>query len=163
MELKKIVKISCIIIIIFIILDQTSKILIDNLVTSDVKFIPNILTITKLENEGLAFGINKQNLGNAILVIVVLIFMIKYMIDQKENMTTKNVIFLSLILAGGISNLIDRIFRGAVFDFIQIGNFPVFNFADMSIVIGWILFVINFIFYSYKEVKEIVKEDKKKE
>ena len=78
--------------------------------------------------------------------------MIRYVITQRQFMTSKMIIFLSLILAGGFSNLIDRIFRGAVLDFIKIGTFPVFNFADVFIVIGWILFLINILKFSFKEL-----------
>ena len=60
-------------------------------------------------------------------------------------MTKRIIIFLSFIIAGGISNVMDRMFRGAVFDFIKIGQFPVFNFADICIVVGWLLFAISFI------------------
>lgn len=146
-----------------IIIDQTSKILIAQFMENDFKIIPNnILTITKVENEGMAFGLNKQNLGNIGLSTIILIVIINYIIVQKERMTRSVVIYLSFIIAGGISNVIDRIWKGAVFDFIKVGNFPVFNFADMCIVCGWLLFVANFIKYTAIELKaEIpVKKDK---
>ena len=155
MELKKIFKIILIICFILIIIDQSSKILINKFIQDDVKIIPNnILTITKVENEGIAFGLNKRNLGNIALNIIVLI------ISQKDNMTKSIIIFLSLILAGGISNVIDRIFKGAVFDFIKIGEFPVFNFADIFIVFGWILFVIDFIKYTSIEIAMLKNSSK---
>lgn len=153
MNLKKILKISLIIIIILIIIDQSSKILIKKFVSEDISIITNFLTITKVENEGIAFGLNKNNIANICLTAIVLIVIINYIINQKANMTTKIIVFLSMILAGGFSNLIDRIFKGGVFDFIEIINFPVFNFADILIVVGWILFAVNFILYSVKEVK----------
>ncbi len=67
-------------------------------------------------------------------------------------MTFKTILFISFIIAGGFSNLLDRIFRGAVLDFIKIGSFPVFNLADVFIVIGWILFVVNIMRFSFKEL-----------
>ena len=164
MELKKILKIIVIIGIVLIILDQTSKILFSNFMKNDISIIPNdILTITKVENEGFAFGLNKQNLANICLSVIILILIFNYINAQKQRMTKPIVIYLSLIISGGISNIIDRIFRGAVFDFIKIGDFPVFNFADMFIVCGWILFVINFIKYTAIDIKaEIpIKKDKK--
>lgn len=146
MELKNIFKIILIIGFVLIILDQTSKIVINNFMENDIKIIPNdILTITKVENEGIAFGLNKQNIGNIALSVIVLAVIFNYIISQKDRMKKSIIIFLSFIISGGISNVLDRIFKGAVFDFIKIGEFPVFNFADMFIVCGWILFVINFI------------------
>ena len=164
MELKKIFKIIICISLILIIIDQTSKILIDNLVKDDIKLISNnILTITKVENEGIAFGLNKQNLGNIGLCIIILIAIFNYIISQKARMTKKVIIFLSFIIAGGISNVIDRIFKGAVFDFIKIGDFPVFNIADICIVLGWLLFLINFLKYTTIDIiAEIPKKDKSK-
>jgi signal peptidase II len=158
MKLKKITKISLVIIFIILLIDQISKIIINTVVTSDINLISDILVITKVENKGIAFGLNKQNVINIILTFLIIGLIIKYMIDQKANLSTKTVVFLDLILAGGISNLLDRIFKGAVFDFIKIGDFPVFNIADCCIVIGWLLFVINFIFYSGLEIKAAIKK-----
>ena len=164
MELKNIFKIILIIGFVLIVLDQTSKIVINNFMENDIKIIPNdILTITKVENEGIAFGLNKQNIGNIALSVIVLAVIFNYIISQKDRMKKSIIIFLSFIISGGISNVLDRIFKGAVFDFIKIGEFPVFNFADMFIVCGWILFVINFIKETAIDLKaEIpVKKDKK--
>jgi signal peptidase II len=55
---------------------------------------------------------------------------------------------LALVLAGAVGNLIDRMvrspgfLRGAVVDFIRVGNFPTFNVADSAITIGAVLLVI---------------------
>ncbi|MCA9385458.1 signal peptidase II [Candidatus Dojkabacteria bacterium] len=47
-----------------------------------------------------------------------------------------------LLLAGGLSNLIDRIVYGGVIDFIRIGSLPIFNFADSIINLGLVIFII---------------------
>ncbi len=58
------------------------------------------------------------------------------------------VIGLSLVLGGALGNLIDRVFRtpgflkGAVVDFVHVGQFPTFNVADSAITIGAVLIVI---------------------
>lgn len=154
MELKKIFKIVLILGIILILFDQTGKILVNCFVEKDISIIPNdILSVTKVNNEGIAFGLNKQNLINIFLSIIVLIFVFNYIIKQKERMTNLIIVYLTLIISGGISNVLDRIFKGAVFDFIKIGDFPVFNFADMFIVIGWVLFLINFIKETMIDIK----------
>ena len=87
------------------------------------------------------------------LTFLVLAIIIRFLVTQKKNLNYKTTIFISMMIAGGISNVIDRIFRGAVFDFIKIGDFPVFNIADSIIVIGWILFVIDLI----RNIREISK------
>ena len=53
-----------------------------------------------------------------------------------------------LIMAGGVSNIIDRIFRGYVVDFIQMKPFRIFNFSDALIVISVCIFI-------YLEIKEL--------
>ena len=68
--------------------------------------------------------------------------------------TTK--IMLSLVLAGGISTLIDRLARGFIVDYIDINpmfQFPIFNIADIYIVFGWIILVIHTIKYTRKQIR----------
>lgn len=101
----------------------------------DTVLITNILEICKVRNEGIAFGVNQKNLSNIVLTVVVLCFIIRFVISQKDNLEYKNMFFIGMMLAGGISNLIDRIFRGAVFDFIKISSFPIFNLADCFITL----------------------------
>ena len=145
MESKKILKIILIFVIAIVLVDQISKILVDNFMPEETIVLQNVLSITKYENEGVAFGINNQNISNIALILLVLAIIIRFVITQRKNLTIKVTVFISMMIAGGISNLIDRIFRGAVFDFIEIGDFPIFNLADSFIVIGWILFVIDLI------------------
>ena len=145
MESKKIFKIILILVIVIVLIDQISKILVDKFMPDETVILQNVLSITKYENEGIAFGINNQNVSNIALILLVLTIIIRFVITQRKNLTIKVTVFISMMIAGGISNLIDRIFRGAVFDFIEIGDFPIFNLADSFIVIGWILFVIDLI------------------
>ena len=164
MELKKIFKILIITCFIVILIDQVSKILIDNLVKNDIVVIEEVLTITKSHNQKASSVLVKQNLGNIGLCLVIIIIIFNYIISQKDKMKKSIIIFLSFILAGGVSNLIDRIFRSTVFDFIKIENFPVFNIADIFIVIGWLLFVISFLKETAIDLKAAipVKDDNHK-
>ncbi len=114
----------------------------------------DIFSITLVQNTGIAFGWNPNNTKNIVLTLIVLLVFIHFIRNQKERMNIPTAITIALILAGGCSNLLDRIVRGGVIDFIQISNFPIFNIADCYIVIGWILLIVFFI----KNNKEMVGE-----
>lgn len=119
--------------------------------------IPGFLNSTPVQNKGGAFGIGQNSTMTFIITnIIVLGIIIRFMILQKEQIDKKTNIALCLVLAGGFSNLIDRIFRGYVVDFLDVSpiiTFPKFNLADIYIVIGFILLAAFFATYTWKEVK----------
>ncbi len=91
-----------------------------------------------------------------IVSAVVIILVTKFILTKKNDVSICILISLGLILAGGIGNLIDRIFRGFVVDYIDITpliKYPVFNLADMCIVIGCIAVAINLIVNIIKDRK----------
>ena len=125
--------------LIIIILDQLTKYFV---IDKNIIVIPNFLNITYTKNTGGAFGLGTINIIT-IINILLLIVMIAFII--KENKKIRYFFPFVLIISGTIGNLIDRIFRGYVIDFIDINlfNFPNFNVADICITIG--IFIIVFI------------------
>lgn len=130
---------------------------------SSISVIPHFLNLTYVENRGAAFGILQGQ--TIILVFVVAIFLaaILYFLISGKIRSTFLIWTLSLILAGGVGNLIDRISRGYVVDYLDIGplfSFPVFNFADCCVVVGAIMLIIYMLFLDgKKDKKEISKEE----
>ena len=63
---------------------------------------------------------------------------------------------LALLIGGGIGNLIDRIRLGEVVDYIKFEpiNFPVFNFADICVVVGVIVLAVYFLFFDKSSKKK---------
>lgn len=124
-------------------------------------FFDGFLRITLVYNQGGVFGI-LQGYKNMFLVvsIIVLIIMIVYYFYEK-NRTMLFSVSLSLIIAGAIGNIIDRLIPGrpGVVDFISVGvdgiyRWPAFNVADSAIVAGAFLLVIVF----YQEEKRRKQE-----
>ena len=131
-----------------VLIDQISKILIHakiNLYES-IQIIPHLLDFTYIRNEGIAFGINFAGSKVIFIVFPILItFYLFSLLKDKEFDEPFYQISLLLIIGGAIGNIIDRIFRGYVIDFIDfhINNvhWYVFNLADSSVTIG-LLFLL---------------------
>jgi signal peptidase II len=131
-----------------LLIDQISKILIHakiNLYES-IQIIPHLLDFTYIRNEGIAFGINFAGSKVIFIVFPILItFYLFSLLKDKEFDKPFYQISLLLIIGGAIGNIIDRIFRGYVIDFIDfhINNvhWYVFNLADLSVTIG-LLFLL---------------------
>ena len=134
-------------IVLIVVIEQVLKIYImDNYKEiGSISLIENAINITYVENTGGAFGIGQNDLFTFILVNAMVIgIIVRFIITQKDRIGVATLVALTLILGGGISNLLDRIFRGYVVDYIDISpifKFPVFNLADLLIIVGWIWFV----------------------
>lgn len=145
---NKIVKIIVIIVTIIIFIDQTSKILVSNLLSETIG--NDFFKLEIVRNTGMAFGFNDGNIKNIFISIFVLAIVISFVKNQLERIDKKTGIAIAMAIGGAISNLIDRIFRGGVLDFIKIYKIPNFNLADFFIVVGWILIIIFLIDFSRK-------------
>lgn len=152
---------SIILVLILIILDQSFKIYILKNNMDNKTIIDNTLQIDYVENKGGAFGIAQGSTGTFIVTnIIVLGLILRFIYLQKEEMDTKTLVMLLLILAGGISNFMDRISLGFVVDYINLFpkvNFPRINLADIYICVGWIAFLITIALRTIKELREIRK------
>ena len=144
---------------------QIVNIIVINNLTESKVLIDGFLSLTYYENTGGAFGVGQgDTIGFALISIIVIAIIIRFMVLQKDRIDKKTMIALELIIAGGVSNLIDRLFRGFVVDYIDINqlmSFPIFNLADLCISIGWIILVISIIRFWFKEVRTLEKNKNK--
>lgn len=141
-----------------ILLDQITKILIVNNLelNSSIILIDNFLKFLYIKNTGAAFGIFS---GNIFLLIFITLILMYFLINElNKNIKDKlYLITIPLIIGGALGNLIDRVFRGYVVDFISFTLFnkemAIFNVADIFICVGVFL-------YAYIVIKDGVKDGK---
>lgn len=127
--------------------DQILKFLLynKNFVKEDFVLIKGLLYLVPAsQNPGIAFGFLKDY-GNFFIIpasLAILFIFVMYLRTSK-----KKTVFrwgLLLMLAGAMSNLIDRIIHGSVIDYLLLNKFPYsFNLADVSILTGLGLIIIN--------------------
>ncbi len=131
--------------ILIFLIDQYTKYL---MLSNNKKLINKDFLLFKLDfvrNYGAAFNIfNGSRILLSFISIVFSILLI-YLILRKNKINLLDLYSYSFILGGTIGNGMDRILKGFVIDFINLNviNFPVFNIADISINIGFILLLFS--------------------
>jgi|LSQX01.3.fsa_nt_gb signal peptidase II len=156
------------IILVGIIADQLTKLLttlylpkqFDSFYEDPLQVIPKFFFLVEHHNEGVAWS---QFEGVFFVLYIVPIFalaMFFYLLYKGNLKTMKTYsIGLSLMIAGTIGNLLDRIFLGYVIDFLSFtfGTYvyPTFNLADSSLVIGVALFCIDILFLEPKRTQKL--------
>ena len=142
-------------IVLLVALDQGAKMIIVRTIRfySSIPVITGFFSLTHIHNKGAIFGMFNQTDGPLITIVLtaaslialgmVIVYFFKTPASEKWMK-----ISLSLILAGALGNLTDRVFRGYVIDFLEFYvkryHWPTFNVADSCISIGALLLVIVF-------------------
>lgn len=142
--MKKIAIIS----LICIIIDQVIKVV----VTTNLEFahsinvINNFFRLTYLQNTGAAWSILSGNRILLVMITLIALFIIYYFFIKGKEIKKHESILYGLLLGGILGNLIDRVRFGYVIDYLDFNifsyHYPVFNFADICIVISIIVLLI---------------------
>jgi len=144
-------------ILILLTADQLTKVIVAQKIPflNSKSIIPGFFNLTHIRNRGAIFGFFSQSGSQLIYVmltlasLVALVFVVFYFFKTPTSERLM-IISLSLILAGALGNMIDRIFRGYVIDFLDFyvkkWHWPSFNIADASITIGAIFIIFIFFF-----------------
>ncbi len=155
---------------VLLVIDQVTKVVARNTLTNgkSVYIIDKVLCFHYLENRGSVWGILQGRINFLLIVSLILFIVLVYVYVKIPK--EKNYLYLLWIdvamIAGAVGNTIDRIVFGYVTDFIyvEIINFPIFNFADCCITVSAVCTVIliltkykndNFSFLSFKKKNEI--------
>lgn len=149
---------SMLILLLLIAVDQLTKVIMKLWLEpiGTAPFLPHVVQFHYAENTGAAFSSlqNARWLFISLTTIVCIVILVLMLTDKVKS----GIIYtaFTLIVSGGLGNLIDRIFRGYVIDFVEpiFVNFAIFNFADSLITCGAAL-LMGYLIY------DIVMESKK--
>ena len=116
----------------------------------DVTLIPGVLALTLVRNVGAAFGIFGGHIWAFVACAAVVIAVCVGWLALAKGHTCLETVALSMVCAGALGNVIDRVSQGFVTDMIKplFIDFPVFNIADIAITCGFVLFLAAVFFGS---------------
>ena len=116
--------------LIFLILDQLSKWWV---IGSGMNYTKNV---------GVAFSLPIEGVVLVFVYLIVLSLLIWFWFSNMQREYFLSKLVISLVVAGAIGNIVDRVWYGGVVDFIFLGFWPAFNFADTYLTVAGILFIL---------------------
>lgn len=142
---------------VLIIIDRISKIMAAKYLVGKgtVVIIPHLLGLQYLENTGMAFSmLSGKTVFLAVVTSLALAVMAYFLFIKRIGQPFERFCFI-LIFAGGVGNLIDRIFQGYVIDYFEFlfMDFAIFNVADVYVCMGVGLYAL-YVFYTEYFKKE---------
>lgn len=115
-----------------------------------------ILSLTHIRNNGAAWSILEGKMWFFVIITIIALLILPYLLYKYRMETKWLTVGLSLIIGGTIGNFIDRVRLGYVVDMFQVEffHFPIFNFADVSLVIGVMCIFVYVLFFDEKNKGE---------
>lgn len=140
-----------------VVLDRLTKYIVEQRLPlhESISIIPGFFKLTHIENRGAAFGLfadspSEWKVAMLVLFSVIALVVVSFLLWKNSHAMTSTGVGLALILGGAIGNLWDRLAAGHVTDFllfyISRYEWPAFNVADSSIVVGAGLLVVEILF-----------------
>ncbi len=130
-------------VVLVVLFDQITKFIIRaNLSKGESVPSDGFFRFTYYENSGTIFGL----FPNATVILTVVSFLaigfLIYFFRTQRSPGLVMRIAIGILLGGAVGNLIDRLFKGEVTDFVDVGRWPIFNIADASITVGIFLLIV---------------------
>ena len=169
MKRQKMLCVDFVLFILLLVFDQFTKYLAVAKLKGQSAFvlINGVLELQYLENRGSAFGMLQGKkvfiLLVGILFLAVIMFFL-FRLPETKKFTIVHIL-LTLIVSGGIGNMIDRFRLDYVVDFISfvLIDYPIFNVADIYIVCGTVILFLLFLFVFKEEDLSFLSIRKKRE
>ncbi len=150
--------ISFSVILFLVIVDQIIKYLVDVFLNpvESYMLIPHVLQLRYVENNGAMMGFMEGKTEIMTALSLICFIAVAFVIFSGKIKNKLDFVSLVMICAGGVGNIIDRIFRGFVIDYIEVlfVDFYVFNFADCLITVSAFLLFFNQLYLIYVEHNE---------
>ncbi len=144
------------VIVLLVVGDQLVKFLVKNNIPlgTDVSFIPHVLGLTHIHNEGAAFSMLMGARWFFVVLTVAFVVAAMWLLLKKKFTHPMARWSIVLVVGGAVGNLIDRALYGYVVDMFKtlFMNFAIFNVADIFVVVGGIAFCVYFAFLHDKYV-----------
>ena len=157
LNLTKIRIYSIVAMVLLVAIDQVIKYSVDMYLKpiGSVPVIDKILQFSYYENDGAMMGLMSGKIVVMTVLAVVCLFVIAFVIFSGKIKFGIDYCCIVLMMSGGLGNIIDRIFRGYVIDYIEVlfVDFYIFNFADCLVTCAAILLICNQIYEIFKENK----------
>ena len=111
--------------------------------------LPGIVRLTRLHNTGAAWSSFSGKTGLLAAVTIVLMAAVVYLVVKKIVRHPLGLTAAMLVLGGGAGNMIDRLCRGYVVDMfdLEFMSYPIFNLADIFVVIGVLLGAVYYLWF----------------
>lgn len=149
--------------VLLVVLDQVVKFLVRANIPlgESIPFLPHIMDLTYVRNTGAAFSLLREHTWLLTLLSAVLVVLVAGLVAKRVFAGRLGVLAATLVLAGGVGNLIDRVLFGYVTDMFQTTfvKFAVFNVADACLTVGVALLVVYVLFFYDKLHKKEAPQD----
>lgn len=140
-------------------IDQIIKFFVDMYLKpiGSVPVFNKILQLSYYENDGAMMGMMSGKTLTMTILAIVCLAVIAFVIFSGKVRFGVDYCCIVLMMSGGLGNIIDRVFRGYVIDYIEVlfVDFYIFNFADCLVTCAAILMICN-------QIYELIKENKNK-
>ena len=137
--------------------DQVIKYFVDLYLkpVGSVPVISKVLQFSYYENDGAMMGMMSGKTALMTILALICLGVIAFVIFSGKIKFGVDYCCIVLMMSGGLGNIIDRIFRGYVIDYIEVlfVDFYIFNFADCLVTCAAFIMIGNQIYEIYKEKK----------
>lgn len=139
--------------IFFVVIDQVIKLIVKSNIglNTDIKIIDNFFYLSHVHNDGAAFSMFSGNIIFLIIITIIALVAIYMIFIKDKKLSNIYIILISMLIGGILGNFIDRIVYNYVIDYLSFiifdYYFPVFNFADICIVVS----IISIVILEFKE------------